>query len=105
MTRTCSIDDGPPSNGCNSEVNTWVSTSTTLVVIVRMLVLWRAAHALPPEYRLEYGRLILVGVSSDCPMIYDNDWWQDVPDAAYLWAKACQGKCDLRGNIVTRSSA
>jgi hypothetical protein len=35
-------------------------------------------------------------------MVYDNDWWQDVPDAAYLWTKASLGKCDLRGNIITR---
>lgn len=60
------------------------------------------ANAVPPDYRMEDGRLVLVGVSPDCPMIYDNDWWQDVPDAAYLWAKASLGKCDLRGNVITR---
>ena len=35
-------------------------------------------------------------------MIYDNDWWVDVPDAAYLWTKAAQGKCILKANIVSR---
>lgn len=71
-------------------------------VIAFALSLPSAARAVPPEYRVEGGRLIVAGVSPDCPMIYDNDWWQDVPDAAYLWAKASQGKCDLRGNIITR---
>ncbi len=60
------------------------------------------AWATPPKYQIENGKLLLVNVSPDCPMIYDNDWWIDVPDAAYLWMKASQGKCDLRGNIVSR---
>jgi hypothetical protein len=42
------------------------------------------------------------GVSAGSPVIYDNDWWTDVPDAAYLWAKASLGACDLRGNVITR---
>lgn len=79
-----------------------VDTSTALAVIVCLQVVSSDARAVPPEYRLDDGRLILAGVSADCPMIYDNDWWQDVPDAVYLWAKACQGKCDLRGNVITR---
>lgn len=71
-------------------------------LILLMLFGVRVAHALPPEYRVENGQLLIAGVSPDCPMIYDNDWWQDVPDAAYLWTKASQGKCDLRGNVITR---
>ena len=55
-----------------------------------------------PSFRVGGGGLIIEGVSADCPMIYDNDWWTDVPDAAYLWAKSSQGKCRLRGNIITR---
>ena len=47
-------------------------------------------------------RLRIQGVSSNSSVIYDNDWWTDVPDAAYIWAKASLGKCDLRGNIITR---
>lgn len=77
--------------------NCWVVS-----YIISMLLTVRVAHALQPEYRVENGRLMVSGVSPDCPMIYDNDWWRDVPDAAYLWAKASQGKCDLRGNIITR---
>lgn len=72
------------------------------VSFIATLLAVRVAHALPPEYRVENGRLTLVGVSPDCPMIYDNDWWQDVPDAAYLWTKASRGECDLRGNVITR---
>lgn len=71
-------------------------------LIASTLVSLRVAHALPPACRVDNGRLVIVGVSPDCPMIYDNDWWQDVPDAAYLWIKASLGKCDLRGNIITR---
>lgn len=41
-------------------------------------------------------------MSPACPVIYDNDWWIDVPDAAYVWAKASLGQCNLRANIVTR---
>lgn len=73
-----------------------------VAVIVAATVAPQCASALPPEYRMVDGRLIVAGVSPDCPMIYDNDWWQDVPDAAYLWTKASLGECDLRGNIITR---
>ena len=44
----------------------------------------------------------LAHVSQDNPIIYDNDWWTDIPDAAYLWAKASLGQCQLKGNIVSR---
>jgi hypothetical protein len=54
------------------------------------------------RYELGPKGLILEGVSSKCPMIYDNDWWSDTPDKDYLWAKASLGEADLRGNIVTR---
>jgi hypothetical protein len=60
------------------------------------------ASGIPPKYETGKNGLILEGVSSDNPVIYDNDWWTDVPDAAYLWAKASLGKCNLRGNIITR---
>ena len=35
-------------------------------------------------------------------MIYDNDWFWDMPDKNYLWAKASLKQADLRGNIVSR---
>jgi hypothetical protein len=55
-----------------------------------------------PEHRLRDGVLEISHVTADCPIIYDNDWWKDVPDAAYLWMKASQGQAKLRGNIVSR---
>lgn len=79
-----------------------VSNRFVAPLILSILFTPRVAQALPPEHRVENGRLTLVGVSPECPMIYDNDWWQDVPDAAYLWTKASQGICQLRGNIITR---
>jgi hypothetical protein len=60
------------------------------------------AWATAPAYRITPAGLVLEGVSAQCPIIYDNDWWTDVPDAAYLWAKASAGKCNLRANIVSR---
>jgi hypothetical protein len=60
------------------------------------------ALAVVPKHRVTDKGLVLENVSLKCPMIYDNDWWTDVPDAAYLWAKASRGKCDLRGNVITR---
>ncbi len=67
-----------------------------------LTLLIAAFAAIPPAYRVTDSGLELVGVSADCPIIYDNDFWTDVPDAAYLWAKASAGKCRLRGNIITR---
>jgi hypothetical protein len=58
--------------------------------------------AVAPDFRVAKNELILAHVSSNCPIIYDNDWWTDVPDAAYLWAKASLGQCQLKGNIVSR---
>lgn len=60
------------------------------------------ALALKPAYRVTERGVTFEGVSAKNPMIYDNDWWKDVPDAAYLWAKASLGQADLRGNIVSR---
>jgi hypothetical protein len=61
-----------------------------------------AILAVPPEFQITPAGLELARVSADCPMIYDNDFWTDVPDAAYLWAKASLGEADLRGNVITR---
>lgn len=66
------------------------------------LFLATSALAESPKHHVTEGRLVLDDVSPECPIIYDNDWWKDVPDAAYLWAKASLRQADLRGNIVTR---
>ena len=58
--------------------------------------------AVAPEHRIENGVVHLEGVSSQNPIIYDNDWWFDVFDNNYLWAQASLGTADLRGNIVSR---
>lgn len=75
---------------------------TCVAALTAAAIAQRCASALPPDYRMVDGQLVVAGVSPECPMIYDNDWWQDVPDAAYLWTKASLGHCDLRGNIITR---
>jgi hypothetical protein len=75
----------------------------TRLALLAMIIFGRqCAQALVPEFSVTNGTLQLVGVSAADPVIYDNDWWTDVPDAAYLWAKASLGQCNLRGNIVSR---
>lgn len=72
------------------------------LLIFLMLTGSSAGRAAGIRYELGAKGLLLEGVNSDCPMIYDNDWWSDTPDKDYLWAKASLGQADLRGNIVTR---
>jgi hypothetical protein len=74
----------------------------TAVVLSALLLPVTSGRAAPPRYQVGERGLVLDGVTADSPVIYDNDWWTDVPDAAYLWAKASLGKCNLRGNIITR---
>ena len=67
-----------------------------------MTFLHSTVLAIPPEYAVADDHISLTGVGADNPLIYDNDWWRDVPDAAYLWAKASLGEANLKGNIVSR---
>lgn len=76
-------------------------------IVIAALMSIFSTHAstvftLVPSYRVTQRGVVIHGVSARNPMIYDNDWWKDVPDAAYLWAKASLGQADLRGNIVSR---
>lgn len=71
-------------------------------LILTVLIPRLAAHGVPPEFEVSPQGLELARVTSDCPIVYDNDWWKDVPDAAYLWAKASLGEADLRANVVSR---
>lgn len=80
----------------------WVIFLWPRMWCVVALCLSGQAAAEMPVYRIENGSLQLENVSAECPIIYDNDWWKDVPDAAYLWMKTSQGHAKLRGNIVTR---
>jgi hypothetical protein len=58
--------------------------------------------AIPPVHRVVEGRLFLEGVAADNPVIYDNDFWTDIPDAAYALARASLGELELRGLVITR---
>lgn len=62
----------------------------------------RVALSEPPKSEITQVGFSLEHVSQDCPIIYDNDWWTDIPDAVFLWAKASRNDCKLRGNIVSR---
>jgi hypothetical protein len=72
------------------------------VLLLAAALVAAPAAGVVPEYSAEANRLALAGVSPDNPVIYDNDFWTDVPDAAYVWAKASLGHCNLRGNVITR---
>ncbi len=72
------------------------------LTLLALCLLPGPGQATAPKYQATRDGLALDGVSADNPIIYDNDWWTDVPDAAYLWVKASLGKCDLRGNVITR---
>lgn len=73
---------------------------------LRLLLLFAATtswlRAAVPEHTVENGVIRLRGVGPDNPVLYDNDFWTDVPDAAYLWAKASLGEARLVGNVITR---
>lgn len=69
---------------------------------VALCVVIETARAVPPEFRVTESGLDVARVSPDCPILYDNDFWTDVPDAAYLWAKASLGEAKLVGNVITR---
>ncbi len=60
------------------------------------------AQGVIPEYTIKHDIIQIQGVGPDNPLIYDNDWWTDVPDAVYLWAKASLGEAQLKGNVITR---
>ncbi len=70
------------------------------IVVIGCLA--KSACAIPPEYAIEKGAVKLRGVSTDNPILYDNDWWFDVFDNNYLWAQASLGQANLRGIIVSR---
>lgn len=58
--------------------------------------------AVVPEHSVENGVVRIKGTGPDNPILYDNDFWTDVPNAAYLWAKASLNKAKLVGNVITR---
>ena len=66
------------------------------------LLLATSLFAIVPEHTVENGEVRLKGVGPHNPVIYDNDWWFDVFDNNYLWARASLGGVNLRGNIVSR---
>lgn len=72
------------------------------VALLSAMAIAVSSWAVPPEYESRDTGLRLTNVSPDCAVIYDNDWWTDVPDAAYIWAKARLGECKLKGNVITR---
>lgn len=60
------------------------------------------AFGIVPEYKVDHGVVKLSGVGPMNPIVYDNDWWFDVFDNNYLWARASASHANLRGNIVSR---
>ncbi|RYD34123.1 MAG: hypothetical protein EOP86_11720 [Verrucomicrobiaceae bacterium] len=58
--------------------------------------------AMVPEHTVQNGVVSLKGVGPDNPVLHDNDFRTDVPDAARLWMKASPGEAKLVGNVITR---
>ncbi len=79
-----------------------MTTKHLTSIVSAFLFCITGAGAVTPEYSVENGGITLKGVGPGNPIIYDNDWWTDVPDAAYLWKKASLGEAKLKGNIITR---
>jgi hypothetical protein len=73
-----------------------------LLTFVVAILAGTSSFGVVPEYKVENGRIRLQGVGPENPIIYDNDWWTDIPDAAYIWAKASLGQANLKGNVITR---
>ena len=73
-----------------------------IVVADEALSAERAEGERGPLFSTESGHLTIPGVGPGNPVIYDNDWWLDVIDAAYCAAEHKLGRLDLRGFIVTR---
>jgi hypothetical protein len=79
---------------------------TLLVCLTPLMTGLEACIATEPAPRIQYrqdaGGVHVEGFTGRNPVLYDNDWWNDTTDGFYLWAKASQGKADLRGNVVSR---
>ncbi len=73
-----------------------------LLSILLLCLLAQPLPAVVPEHSVENGVVRLKGVGPDNPILYDNDFWTDVPDAAYLWAKASLGEAKLVASVITR---
>ena len=77
-------------------------SSVILTIMAGLMAFVSLADARPVKYQIDEKGLRIEGVSADCPMIYDNDWWFDTPDKNFLWALASIRQANLRANIVTR---
>jgi hypothetical protein len=51
------------------------------VTLITLGLTSRACLAIPPGVKKSEAGFSLEHVSQECPIIYDNDWWTDVPDA------------------------
>ncbi|MDP8243982.1 MAG: hypothetical protein P9L94_07865 [Candidatus Hinthialibacter antarcticus] len=76
--------------------------SRLLLLFLFVLCFPYATEAKVPAYSVDEHGVHIEGVDGTNPVIYDNDWWNDVFDSYYVWAQAHLGAADLRGNIITR---
>lgn len=70
--------------------------------LLAALVATIARAEVPVHHTEPATGLRIAGVGPGNPIIYDNDWWFDVFDNNYLWARTSLGEADLRANIVSR---
>ncbi|MBZ0255093.1 hypothetical protein K8I31_03465, partial [bacterium] len=73
-----------------------------LLFLLLVLSLPSPLSAKVPHYSVDEGGVHIKGIDGSNPIIYDNDWWNDVFDSYYVWAQVQNGAADLKGNIVSR---
>ncbi len=73
-----------------------------LLLVLTALLMVSSANAKVPVYTVDKDGVHIAGIDGNNPVIYDNDWWNDVFDSYYVFAQAHLGAADLRGNIISR---
>ena len=73
-----------------------------LTIVALAILTGFCSSARAPSFAIRNHTVVIDGVTSNNPVLYDNDWWTDVFDNKYLWARASLGLINLQGQIVTR---
>jgi hypothetical protein len=73
-----------------------------IAISIVLLCITNFVYAKAPDYTVNKNSVSIVGIDGSNPIIYDNDWWNDVFDSYYIWAQSHLGKANLRGNIISR---
>jgi hypothetical protein len=75
---------------------------TFLILVLSSACFSLSIQAKVPVFSVDETGVHIAGIDGSNPIIYDNDWFTDVFDAYYIWARASLGIANLRGVIVSR---